>query len=489
MFERKPHISGTELTPLQPRQFDVLRIIRRGTAIALAGVALTPSGALGQAEQAPAEAVPGTSVPAQTTTPECPINLLQGPDTTCENDIPPACVNEYNRPSIEKLRYLPSVERTGEELATVAHASQVATAEIGVHEQIVQDDAAMVENQGHQAGAAFYVGRLMKATVWRTVIYPYRFWPKSRQAIEQYKNHTASKVAQLREQYINAFKAAKNCGYKVMATIAVIGEHWNDSRLRAYTKYVTEKTKPWVDEYGAENEPNYQGWQESRPHMTPEETYRRNYTVMYRTIHRYAKKPVLFGEISSLNYPLRFMKRVLTCAWQKGKKACPPLKIDKIAYHPYAWIRSWKGRLPKLRNKKLNVNSKEAGIDAQPLIENFVNQQYQAGRISSTLTPGRPPKITYNEFTAGMTDAKGTMAKRNLSPSQRALFSVAVRAAVCNSSMADSIAQYQLMWPVKSSAGEASDWNSALVTKDGTLSTPLMAIRTFNKNHPHCAGD
>lgn len=323
----------------------------------------------------------------------------------------------------------------------------------------VQDEAALVSGGNETlAKIALNSGKQLSAGWWRIIVSP----------VDVRRNDW--------EKYDQAVDRARRHGFHVQLTLAASRTIRSNKKVTQYTGSVARHFKNRVNRYTLYNEPNEIG-------LEPQ-TYRRMYQVGYITIKKYnPAAEIEFGSLSSKNYPLVYMHRVLACP--KLRPDCPPIKTFRVAYHPYRFTRSpvYRGRLPSWR-------SEQVGIDLLPLLEQRLKAETESGRLVSTETnPGpepesRVPRIDLEEF-AYSTYSRGKMVSYNISNQKRSKYFIQVLKKVCTDPHVAKLSFYQLvrsparhLWP--------GLWDTSMISQAGKPDSPFKRIRSWLRRHPEC---
>jgi hypothetical protein len=258
---------------------------------------------------------------------------------------------------------------------------------------------------------------------------------------------------------------ARSHGFQVEMTLVCKG-NWSAQSFKAHASAVTQHFGGAVHRYSICNEPNYPGWMSPIGGKSLAATYRSLYVAGRDGIKAVdPSAQVLFGELSSKYNPIQFMNDAL-CMNQGG---CGGLMVDGIAYHPYQ----------QMTNPRL-ASASEVGIGSLDRINQAIDRAYYAG---AAWTPGGGrPDIYLTEF-GYQSLARGNLASRNLSASNRASWLPAAFDQACRTPHVKQMLQYQLM---PSGLDWGGSWDTSIVQRDGQPDASYLALKQWVESTPQC---
>ncbi len=266
-----------------------------------------------------------------------------------------------------------------------------------------------------------------------------------------------------RRLYDQSIKVAKECGLKVYMTLALDRVDWTPRKLAAYFNRVAKHFKGKVFNWGIENEPNLTDpanpqdeWLRPMNNTTRPQTARLAYQIGRRVFTAVAPrdkndptKPYNktdFGELSSLQFPLKFARQVFTCAGM-AVKHCKKLVMDGFAVH--TWMLLYKKQigakgehLPNF-DQLADPNSRIIDATKLPAIVRFVHRMFKRGRIA---TPeGTEPPIDITE--TGVKSGNLGNPQHNQSDQAVAKLTTEAEASACQYPQVRKLFQYMIDTP------------------------------------------
>ncbi len=426
--------------------------------LALAGSVL----ALGGTAVAFAEtSTPGTLPPAVAAA-ECPFDLFSGPAAVCEGgQIPEACLPPPVQVELQHDQYQPQKRWAGMAIAASSRAEEINPATLIPHLEVgSEEDGGEVNNNQDHAIADFALTKAIDFQQERFIVWANKWRFKKR-----------------REALGAAVNSAEACGEDVQLTLSCDKTTWTPDK---WVKHVTSIAKYFankVQTIGVCNEPNLKGWLKAMPHKTLAQTYHFMYEKAYPILRRFnTNAKILFGELSSLQYPLVFLNKALKRL--PGEKKGHPIIADGIAYHIWDWRKA-------ARKGQVSPTSRIVSGYAIPVIEKTVDRVFTNGQIVMPHGSKQEPRLYYDE--AGqMVRATGSMRDRNISQDDAAHRDTNLLDRLCGRIKAASVSFYGLIQTPKSVQANGDHWDSSMVDRKGRLDRAAYAIYAWIKAHPGC---
>lgn len=412
---------------------------------------------------------------------ECAVDLLAGHDIDCNPvGIPLACLSPDALQQAQHFDVQKSAVKTARRLVRQEAANTTVPNLVPHLTGMFEDDKASVYNNQQRDEGIQLAGHGTGAQVERFII--------------RYDRYTDGEFRS--KNYDRAIRQAKACGFDVQLTLACNNVAWKESKFGKFVSSVALHYRKLVSGISPCNEPNLEqtslkdrlhGWLKRMPGKTLECTYASLYGVAQPAIkavnQRYGTRiKTILGELSSLQYPIRFLRRMLNCDSKltKGGKALP---ADEVALHYYDEKGSehsnsthpYSAAPPKPTDKVLGLSN--GGL---PVMYKEEGRLFKIGKIATTT--GERPIINLSEG-GDMVRAKGPMKDHNVSELIAAKKLLMVEKFSCLHRFVGIVnTAYQIDTTPKSARQTGDFWDTSKANRKGHLDVSYFIPMAFRNS-------